>query len=368
MHFSVFNGPASATSAQDRPIIDYCLDHSIRCADEGFAMVTYGEQHFNGYEPYCNPFLMAARLAPHLGDTWFGTTIVPAVFHHPLRLAEDSNVVDLLLRGRFLMGLSAGRVGFSPDFDNFGLDPKRRHEIFESKVDLLRRAQRQRAGDPPIAMNTEWDKGSLIGRIMPVSYRRDGAQLAVGTNTPETVRSTGERGWPVFLGPCRPEVAADLLRQQREALTDAGHASDVVEDAARKSMVTRHVFVGATDDEAWEMAEQLAGCNPMMDRSGDTRSMRELAAAPPDDPNPRNTNYVASWIMAGSPDRVVEQIRHYAGLGVQHLNIRFTVGAYQPQLWSRSFDLFVKEVLPHVDSQRFPALTAGQISPEHQES
>jgi alkanesulfonate monooxygenase SsuD/methylene tetrahydromethanopterin reductase-like flavin-dependent oxidoreductase (luciferase family) len=365
MHLSVFMGPAALDAGQDRPLIEQCVDLAIRCADEGFAMVTFGEQHFNGYEPYCNPFLMAARLAPHLGDTYFGTTIVPLVFHHPLRLAEDSNVVDLLLRGRFIMGMSAGRVGFSPDFTNFGLDPEQRHQIFASKLELLRRAQRQRAGDPPIQLDTEWDRGSLIGRIMPVSHRRGGAQLAVGTNTPQTVIETARRGLPVFLGPCPPEVAAKLLAEHREELARSDHDAATIDDASRKSLVTRHVFVGATDDEAWETAETLAGRNPMMDRTEDTRSLREMAAAGPDGPHPRNSGHVAAWMLAGSPERVVEQIHHYRDLGVRHLNVRFTVGTYHPGLVIRSFELFVKEVLPHVDSELFPALTADQVDPVH---
>ncbi|MFJ8816276.1 LLM class flavin-dependent oxidoreductase [Amycolatopsis thermoflava] len=368
MHLSVFQGPVSTGAATDLPLIELCLDHARRCADEGFAMVTFSEQHFNGYEPSTNPFLMAARLSPHLGETYFGTTIVPLVFHDPRRVAEDSNIVDLLLRGRFVMGMSAGRAGFTPDFDTFGLDATRRQEIFATKLDLLQRIRNRRAGDEPVTFDTGWDRGAVGGRMMPLSYRRDGAQVAVGTNSPKTVLETAERGWPVFLGPCRAEVAADLLARHRKTLEDAGHSPEVIDDAGRKSLVTRHVFVGATDDEAWEMAERMAGRNPMMDRTQDTRSLRELAAADPEgDPHRRNVDHVASWMLAGSPDRIVEQIHHYDRLGVRHLNVRFTVGPYQPDLYHRSFELFVREVLPHVNSELFPALGAGHINPEHLE-
>lgn len=370
MHISVFMGPVALGERQDLPQIDLCIDHAIRAADAGFAMVTFGEQHFNNYEPYSNPFLMGARLAPHLGQTWFGTTIVPLVFHHPLRLAEDSNVLDLLTRGRFLMGLSQGRVGFSPDFENFGLDPEQRGEIFASKLDLLQRAQRQKFDDASIVMDTPWDKGKLQGRIMPVSWRRGGAQLAVGTNTPATVDMVGANGWPLFLGPTTREKAAALMNRHRAALTAAGHDEHARDDASRKSLVTRHVFVGRTDEEAWEIAEAMAGMVPMLDRVNDPRSFREMsqasgAAASGDDPHPRNVEWVNSWIIAGSPETVAAELLAYEASGVRHVNTRFNVGPYNKQLADASFQLFIDEVLPSIGSELFPALNHDEIEPVH---
>jgi alkanesulfonate monooxygenase SsuD/methylene tetrahydromethanopterin reductase-like flavin-dependent oxidoreductase (luciferase family) len=366
MHLSVFMGPVALGESKDKPMIDLCIDQAIACADAGFAMVTFGEQHFNNYEPYANPFLMGARLAPHLGKTWFGTTIVPLVLHHPLRLAEDSNVIDLLTQGRFILGMSAGRVGFSPDFENFGLDPARRDEIFESKLDYLTRAQRQKFDDAPIVMDSEWDHGRLLGRMMPVSWRRGGAQKAIGTNTDEKIDGIAARGWPVFLGPCLPEVAAAKLARHRAAMAAAGIDEAQQRDAARKSLVTRHVFCGATEERAWEIAESLAGMNPMMDRSTDPRSLRDLAHADlAAEENPRNAKHVQEWMAGGTPEQLIEQLRAYAASGVEHLNIRFTAGTADPAMVAESFDLFVREVLPNVDHELFPPLTDDEIEPVH---
>jgi alkanesulfonate monooxygenase SsuD/methylene tetrahydromethanopterin reductase-like flavin-dependent oxidoreductase (luciferase family) len=369
MYLSVFMGPIALGEGKDLQQIELCLDQAIACAEVGFAMVTFGEQHFNNYEPYSNPFLMGARLAPHLGETWFGTTIVPLPLHHPLRLAEDSNVVDLLTRGRFIMGMSAGRVGFSPDFQNFGLDPERRDEIFESKLGYLIRAQLQKFDDAPIIMDSDWDHGALTGRMMPVSWRRGGAQKAIGTNTDSKIDGVAARGWPLFLGPCLPDEAAAKLAHHRAAMEAAGIDPAQREDAARKSLVTRHVFCGPTEAGAWETAEALAGLNPMMDRSTDSRSLYELSKADlAGEANPRNARHVQEWMAGGTPDQLIEQLRGYAAAGVQHLNIRFTVGLSDPAVVNKSFDLFVKEVLPNIDNHLFPALTDAEIEPVHVKS
>ena len=371
MHVSVFLGPFSFGPKQDLPNIELCLSQAAAAAEAGFAMVTFGEQHYNNYEPYCNPFLMAARLAPDLGDTWFGTTIVPLVFHHPFRLAEDSSVVDLLLRGRFVLGMSAGRVGFSPDFENFGVDPARRQEVFDSKLDLLRRAFAHQPGDDPIVMDTEWDKGALNGRLMPVSYRAGGPLLAVGTNTDAKIVSAAQDGLSVFLGPCPQPDAARKFQLIRDTLVAGGRDADEVDATVARSLVTRHVIVGKTEDEAWERAEAMAGANPMMDRSVDTRSLQELStvdlSAPgaTTDPANRNAVWVQSWIIAGDPDSVTRQLRAYDDAGVAQLLTRFTVGAYNPEQINASFELFVDEVMPQLDAERFPALRPDEIRAEH---
>jgi alkanesulfonate monooxygenase SsuD/methylene tetrahydromethanopterin reductase-like flavin-dependent oxidoreductase (luciferase family) len=367
VHVSVFMGPISMSAGQDLAQIEECIALAERSAEAGFAMVTFGEQHFNNYEPYANPFLMGARLAPRLGDTWFGTTIVPLVFHHPFRLAEDSNVIDLLTRGRFLMGVSSGRVGFVPDFQNWGLDPDERFDIFASKLDHLLRAKRQQYGDPPVVMDTPWDRGTLFGRIMPVSWRRGGAQIAIGTNTDATIDTVADRGWPLFLGPCLPDAAAVKLARHRNRMTEAGIPAEQAADAAVKSMVTRHVFVGPTEELAWETAEQLTGMNPMLDRRADPRPYLQLAHAEPgpDGTLTRNEQHVQAWMLAGSPDQVVEQLRGYAADGVQHVNLRFDAGLGTPELVNPSFDLFVREVLPHIDNRLFPALRDDEIDPVH---
>ncbi|MEU4245354.1 LLM class flavin-dependent oxidoreductase [Actinoplanes sp. NPDC026619] len=368
MYISVFMGPISLGPAQDKPNIDLCLSQAAAAAEAGFAMVTFGEQHFNNYEPYSNPFLMAARLAPELGGTWFGTTIVPLVFHHPLRLAEDASVIDLLTEGRFIMGMSAGRVGFSPDFANFGLDPERRHEIFASKLAILRRAFVHTADQPPLVMDTPWDRGALNGRMMPYSYRAGGPLIAVGTNTDTTISEYAAQGVPVFLGPCLPQDAARKFAAYRDATAAAGHDAETL---LGRSLVTRHVIVGATEEKAWERAELMAGRNPMMDRSSDTRSLRELSEVDLSDPaavrDPANRNavHVQSWIIAGTPDTVVRQINEYEKAGVPQLLTRFTVGAYNPAEIGASFRLFVDEVMPQINATRFPELRDDEIRPEH---
>jgi alkanesulfonate monooxygenase SsuD/methylene tetrahydromethanopterin reductase-like flavin-dependent oxidoreductase (luciferase family) len=371
MYLSVFMGPFSRGPAEDLPLIDLCLDLSVAAADAGFCMVTFGEQHFNNYEPYCNPYMMGARLAPFLKDTWFATTITPLPLHQPMRLAEQISILDLLMKGRLIVGMSAGRVGFSPDFQNFGIDPKDREAAFESKLEFMERAWKQEIGDPPIVMDTPWDRGELNGRLMPVAYRAPRPILAVGTNTEATIVTTAKRGFPLFLGPCVPTDAVRKFRLYREALQAEGRDEKTVADLLSKSLVTKHVIVDETDDMAWKRAELMVGKNPMMNRTNDNRSLRELSTvdltskAHLDDPNRKNAEHVQGWIVCGRPDTVLRQLRDLKDLGIPHLNTRFTAGGYNPDEIRQSFELFTREVMPKFSAPQYTPLRADEIRAEH---
>ena len=359
MFISIYLGPFARGPAEDLPLINLCLEQAVAAADAGFSMITFGEQHFNNYEPYCNPFMMGARLAPYLKQSYFGVSVCPIVFHHPIRLAENINVLDNLVHGRLIVGISAGRLDFSPDFENFDLDVSNRREIFEAKLDILLRAFAHKPGDPPLIYETPWDKGKMPGRLTPMSCRLPGPLLAVGTNTDDTVIKTAGRGWPVFLPHCRFDELQRRFNLYRDTLKQTGHAAELIENCLRHSLVTRDVIVGATDDEAWERAERMVGRNPLLMRGNDPRTLRELAqvdldsAAGRNDPVRGAVEWVKSWVLAGSPDTVIKAIGAYNEAGIRQLLARFTVGPNNPQDMWRSFRLFVDEVLPHVGLEQF---------------
>jgi alkanesulfonate monooxygenase SsuD/methylene tetrahydromethanopterin reductase-like flavin-dependent oxidoreductase (luciferase family) len=366
MFISAFMGPMSRGPHEDKPLIDLCLTQAEAAAAAGFCLVTFGEQHYNGYEPYCNPLLMGARLAPILGDCWFGTTIMPLAFHHPLRLAEDINIIENLTGGRFIAGVSAGRAGITRDFENFGLDASRRIEIFGAKLDTMLNAWAHEPGEPPLEVANDFDRCILGGRMMPPAVTTPHPMLAIGSNHDDTIASTARRGWPVFLGPCPQQEAAAKFKRYREAMSEAGFDVDHVQRMQEHSLVTRHVIVGATEEEAWDRAERMMGKMVFLKREHDPRSLRELAAVDlksdeaRNDPHRTNADIVQSWLICGAPESVATQIKSYEMDGIPHLNTRFTVGFLLPEDIQSSFELFVREVLPALSPQRYTAPTPRQ--------
>jgi alkanesulfonate monooxygenase SsuD/methylene tetrahydromethanopterin reductase-like flavin-dependent oxidoreductase (luciferase family) len=366
MYVAVFMGPGPGISPADEPaIIDLCIEQSISAADAGFSLVTFGEQHFNGYEPYCNPFMMGARLAPYMKQTYFGTTVCPLPFHHPLRLAENINLLDVLTQGKSIVGLSAGRPSSGPnmpsDFENFGVDPSQREEIFESRVEIMLKAWSHRRSAPPLIIDTAWDKGMLKGQLMPASHRAGHPLVAIGANSESAVRRAAKLRWPLFLGPCPlPEAVAKFAIYKRVLAEDAVPEAEV-QSLIDLSLVARSVIVAETDDAAWQLAETLVG--GMVQRRGDTRTLQDLSRLSLDDPDVKSDplmpaiRFVHSGLICGSPASVVEQILAYPANGIPQLHTRFPMTSpYRPETVRPSFRLFVDEVMPHLSPATFPAV------------
>ena len=339
----IFLGPFSRGADDDLAVIDLCIEQAIEAAAAGFALVTFGEQHFNNYEPYCNPLLMGAHIAPHLKDAYFGTTIIPLPLHHPIRLAEDMNILDNLTRGKLIVGLSAGRAQLVRDLEAFGVNVAERDALFESKLKIMERAWAKLGQEPDFVFDTGFEKGGILGgqmtggqsRLMPSSYRAGRPLFAIGTNTEATIDKMGEQGLPVFLGPATLETAARRFRLYREAMERAGHSQELINRNRQMSMITRFVIVGETETEAHERAKRMMVANSFM--------------PPGFEP------------MVGAPASIISQIREYEQNGILHLHARFTVGAGNFDDMRQSFRLFVNACAPELNLQSFPVPTGAEL-------
>jgi alkanesulfonate monooxygenase SsuD/methylene tetrahydromethanopterin reductase-like flavin-dependent oxidoreductase (luciferase family) len=104
----------------------------------GFDSLWLTEHHCteDGYTPSPLPLLAAmAQRAPGLR---YGTNIMVAPLHHPLRIAEDAATLAVLTEGRFTLGIGAG---YSPqEFEAFGVNIRNRPSLMTEIVEILRQA------------------------------------------------------------------------------------------------------------------------------------------------------------------------------------------------------------------------------------
>jgi alkanesulfonate monooxygenase SsuD/methylene tetrahydromethanopterin reductase-like flavin-dependent oxidoreductase (luciferase family) len=101
------------------------------------------EHHFaeDGYLPA--PLVVLGAIASVTQRIQLGTAVLLAPLWHPVRLAEDAAVVDLLSGGRLMLGLGLGWR--DPEFSGFGVPRRERAPRLEAAVGALRQAWR---GDP----------------------------------------------------------------------------------------------------------------------------------------------------------------------------------------------------------------------------
>src|SRR6266849_5032581 len=119
-------------------------DAVAKCMDEaGYHAIWLAEHHFQheGYEVIPNLLMSAVHLA-HITERikiGCGFNITP--MWHPLRLAEDYAVADILTGGRVIFGV--GRGYHTREVETFGaplLDQPANRDLFEEQVEIIFKA------------------------------------------------------------------------------------------------------------------------------------------------------------------------------------------------------------------------------------
>jgi len=112
------------------------LEEVTRAEELGFDSVWMEEHHAvtNHYWP--SPFPVLAGFATRTSKVMLGTDIAVAAFYHPVRLAEDIAMLDVMSNGRITLGIA---IGYKPDeFALYGVDLARRGARFEEQLAIMK--------------------------------------------------------------------------------------------------------------------------------------------------------------------------------------------------------------------------------------
>jgi alkanesulfonate monooxygenase SsuD/methylene tetrahydromethanopterin reductase-like flavin-dependent oxidoreductase (luciferase family) len=294
----------------------------------GYDAVWLAEHHFTGYSVCPSVHLMAAHVAARTQNLRIGTGVTLAAFYHPLRIAEEVALLDVLTDGRINWG--AGR-GFDPrEFAIFGVPPKESADRFREAVEIVLAAWTQ-------------EKLSYQGRfhsyddveVLPKPLQQPHPPTWVAASSPPAIEWAAGRGLTIMMDPHSPHhEIARKLGLYREGLEKAGH-----EPAGRDIPMGRLVAVAETDAEAEAIARRGAkwtvGAYLPKEALGQFRGE-------PEEVDPVD-HYLRDVVIHGSPERVVDTL--------QRLEEEIPLGyLLLSPLSEKTFGLFTERVLPHVMS------------------
>jgi len=184
----------------------------------GAASVWLSEHHLfaDGYLP--QPLTFAAAVAARTRTLRIGTAVLLAALRHPVHLAEEAAVVDLISGGRLDLGLGAGYL--RQEFDLFGSDLRDRFELTDRRIGELRDI---------------WAAGEVTPR--PV---QDPVPLWLGYTGPRGAWRAGRLGAGLLAAD--PELAEPYL----DGLRAGGHDPDTARMAGHVP-----VFVSEDPERDW---------------------------------------------------------------------------------------------------------------------
>src|SRR5499425_1217370 len=144
MKFGLYSSIANPPRGEH---LDRAIDETIAEAQLaeacGFDSCFFGEHHqdHGGFLP--SPLIVAAAVAARTTRLRVGTSVILLPLHHPVRVAEDVITLDLLSRGRVVLGVGIGYQ--AADFRAFSVPMEDRLARFEESFEILRRCF---AGEP----------------------------------------------------------------------------------------------------------------------------------------------------------------------------------------------------------------------------
>lgn len=304
----------------------------IRIMDGGgYDAVWLAEHHFTGYSVCPSVHMMGAYVACQTRNLSIGTAVSLAAFYHPLRLAEEIALLDVLSGGRVKWG--AGR-GFDPvEFRVFGVPiEESRRRLYEA-VEIVIAAwtgERLRWDGP------HWTFDDV--EVLPKPIQRPHPPVWLAAGSTGAIRWAAKRGFSIMLGPHATfEETAAHLRLYRDELAEHGHALD-----GRELPIARMIAVADSDEAAAEIArkgtEWIAGAYINAAKVTDPSSADQAFLMM--DRRALIERYVDSAVIHGSPERVIDQIERLRGtLPLESLMC--------VPLSHTSFTTFTDKVLPH---------------------
>jgi probable F420-dependent oxidoreductase len=203
---------------QRLPLGDYerfyaeCFEEIEESERLGFTGLWLSEHHFvdDGYLP--SPLVVAAAIAARTRRLTIGTNVLLLPMHHPLRVAEDAAVVQLISGGRFVLGVGQGYV--QHEFEALGFDRKYRPSLLEEGIEVIKHSweeggtgyegKRWRFDDLPFEPRPEKRPPIYVGAFADPAIDR-AVRLADG-----------------FLASTGGGALADTYRRVREALARHG--------------------------------------------------------------------------------------------------------------------------------------------------
>ena len=237
MRFGLYSSIASPPRGEH---LDRCIDEVIAEAQLaeacGFDSCFFGEHHQDkdGFLP--SPLIVAAAVAARTTRLRVGTSVILLPLHHPVRVAEDVITLDLLSRGRVVLGVGIGYQ--ASDFRAFAVPMEDRLARFEESFEILRLCF---AGEPFSFRGTHYALDDV--RVTPRVFRPPGPPIWIGASVPAAARRAG-RIADGFVGTPSTSLAGAVALSEcyKDAARAAGRPATVVQ--------MRDAWVATTRGEA----------------------------------------------------------------------------------------------------------------------
>lgn len=262
----------------------------------GLTHLTIGHHYLYGDYRWLQPVPTLARIAAELDDdVTLATTVIQVPMYHPVALAEELATLDILSRGRLVVGAGAGYR--EDEFVKLGVDFRRRFAMMDEAL----RAMKLLWTQDVVSFSGEfWSFEDAHTHIRP--WRQPHPPIWVGAMKDAGVRRSARLGdgWPVT-----PETEVP------EMVRLMGVYEDERERIGRpqvKHPLRREIIPGPTTGEAFDRFESMAKERLL------AYAARQLATRDAGKLSRQFRSVAAQETFIGTPGECIQQIRDLAAI------------------------------------------------------
>ena len=313
---------------QGQASFEETLRECERAEAAGFDSIWLGEHH-NNPVLYPAPLIGLAAVASRTRSIHLGTGVLLLPLYHPMMVAEEGAMVDMISGGRLILGVGAG---YAPEeFAAFGYSLKERGSRLEESAALLHRLWTEENV-------THHGKHYRVDNatVAPRPVQRPRPPIWFGAWAEPAIRRAARLGDAWFVGPsANLNEIAPCARLYQQACRETGKGEGEV-------ALFRYVFVARSTKEAISIAggpfiqafERMyfRWPHPVVKRPAGQLTIERLAE---------------DRIILGDPKTCVQEIIRFRNeLGARQLVCRFSVPGIPREDCRTSLDLFTREVMP----------------------
>ena len=322
-------------------VFEEMMAEAALAEEVGFEACMLAEHHQSPEGHYPRALSLASAIGARTSRIKVGTSVLLAPLYHPVHLAEECAMVDLITKGRLILGLGIGYA--ERDFTPFGVPLKERASRLEEVVTFLRRAWTE-------------EQVTFAGRhyeftdvsVVPKPVQQPHPPIWIGGDVAAGLERAGRLGdgW-IGVNYLGPEARSERARLYRASAARHGRPATVA--------IRRDGWVA--EDRATALREYRPAVASFQRflrgfESGDAwfQVVRDMDV---------DEELLGDRLLIGTPDDCVATARRYVeAAGVEWFVMRFRhpEGPSHEKVM-RAIELFGREVIPRLAEVHPPAAT-----------
>ena len=354
MKFSLFTEIQCPAGAAPVERLDEFLAEAELADTLGFRGFWIAEIHFQPrFSLLSAPYAVLGAASQRTKRLRLGVAVNTLPVHHPVQLAEQAAMLDLLSRGRMDFAAGGGHP-HSRVYECFGADHRLTHEIVEESLQVIQKAWTEETLSfdgrffkiPPVVVN-------------PKPVQQPHPPVYIAASSPEGVGLAGKMGVNLFL-PIHTRTRAQIVELSNaywEGLESHGH------DAAARELgllVPMHLAktTGAAVERARDgvmsyyrtIGEMRSGYIDWLNSRGEPLPPRLLKTATGDLTFER---VCAEHAVIGDSGLAAAALQELAGqTGARHMLVWMNIGSMPHRLVVESMEQLAREVMPALGEAR----------------